>query len=115
MPQTGTPLSQQDFEKMDIRVGTVIEVSEFPEARIPAWKLRIDFGAEGVKSSSARITELYPKSVLLGKQLIAVINFAPKLIGPFLSECLVLGVMGENSQVVLLQPERKVTDGQKIA
>lgn len=104
-----------DFEKVDLRAGTVIAVDDFPEARKPAFKLTIDFGDLGIKKSSAQITKFYTKDVLLGKQVIAVVNFPPKQIGPFISECLVLGVYGDDhSEVTLLQPERAVKNGAKI-
>jgi len=107
-------ISWSDFEKLDIRAGTIIQVEDFPEARRPAWKLRIDFGELGVKRSSAQITTLYKKEELLNRQVIAVVNFPPKQIGPFISECLVMGVYGETGEVILLQPERGVKNGGKI-
>ncbi|TND09244.1 MAG: tRNA-binding protein [Bacteroidetes bacterium] len=103
-----------DFEKIDIRAGTIIDVQEFPEARKPAWKLTIDFGELGIKKSSAQITDLYTKETLLNRQVVAVVNFPPKQIGPFISECLVLGVYGDNKEVTLLRPERAVKNGAKI-
>jgi tRNA-binding protein len=103
-----------DFEQLDIRAGTIIEVLEFPEARKPAWKLRIDFGALGIKKSSAQITKLYAKEDLLNRQVLAVVNFPPRQIGPFVSEVLVLGVYGNEGEVILLQPERKVENGGKV-
>jgi tRNA-binding protein len=107
-------ISWQDFEKIDMRVGTVIDVKDFPNARKPAYQLAIDFGAMGIKKSSVQITHFYNKDVLLNKQVIAVVNFPVKQIANFFSECLVLGVYDENKNVVLLQPERKVTNGMKI-
>ena len=107
-------ISWDDFEKIDIRVGTIAEVSDFPKARKPSWQLKIDFGALGFKQSSAQITAHYSKEDLLGKQVIAVLNFPPKQIANFFSECLVLGVYTEEKQVILLQPERAVTNGMKI-
>ncbi len=107
-------LSWDDFEKVDIRVGTIIEADDFPRAKKPAYKLKIDFGKEGIKQSSAQLTSLYKKEDLLQKQIIAVINFAPKNIAGFHSECLVLGIYNEDNDVTLLQPERKVTNGMKI-
>jgi tRNA-binding protein len=104
----------EDFEKIDMRVGTVIEVSDFPKARKPAYQLKIDFGEMGTKASSAQITDFYSKEALLGKQVIAVINFPPKQIANFISECLVLGVYTENKDVILLQPERGTLNGGKI-
>ncbi len=104
-----------DFEKIDMRVGTIIKIDEFPEAHKPAYKLTIDFGPEiGIKKSSAQITELYSRKKLKNVQVIAVVNFPPKQIGPFLSECLVLGVYNENDAVVLLNPQREVYNGAKI-
>ncbi len=107
-------ITWDDFEKIDIRIGTIIEVSDFEKANKPAYKLKIDFGAAGIKNSSAQITVLYSKEELLGKQIIAIINFPPKQIANFISECLVLGVYNENNDVVLLQAERKTENGRKI-
>src|SRR6187402_1269600 len=104
----------EDFEKIDIRVGTVIDVKEFPKARRPAWQLTIDFGELGLKRSSAQITGLYEAEQLTGRQVIAVVNFPPKQIANFFSECLVLGVYTDKKEVVLLAPERKVANGWKI-
>ena len=104
-----------DFEKLDIRVGTIIKAEAFPQARKKAYKLTIDFGATlGVKSSSAQITEQYSLEELEGRQVIAVTNFPPKQIATFISECLVLGVYTEAGSVVPLQPDRNVTNGLKI-
>jgi len=108
-------ISWQDFEKVEIRVGTIIEAEDFPEAKNPAYKLKIDFGNHGIKKSSAQITKLYKKGDLINKQVIAVVNFPPKQIANFVSECLVLGVVLENKEVVLLQPERKVANGFRVA
>ena len=108
-------ITWQDFEKVDMRVGTVIEVSDFPEARRPAYKLSIDFGEEiGILRSSAQITTLYKKEELERKQMIAVVSFPPKQIGPFMSECLVLGLYNEDNDVVLLQPEREIRNGSRV-
>lgn len=107
-------ITWSDFEKIDLRAGTIIAVDDFPEARKPAWKLTIDFGELGIKRSSAQITALYSREDLLQRQVIAVVNFPPKQIGPFISECLVLGVYGEGGTVTLLGPERPVTNGGKI-
>lgn len=105
-----------DFEKVELRIGTIIEVEEFPEANNPAYKLCINFGNEiGVKKSSAQITDLYKKDELLGKQVIAVINFPPKQIGPFISECLVTGFYRDSGEVVLAVPDKKVPNGSKLA
>lgn len=102
-----------DFSKLDIRAGTIISAEDFPEARKPAYKLTIDFGEAGIKKSSAQITNLYSKEELINKQIVAVINFPPKQIGPFVSECLVLGVYNSDG-VVLLQPDKKVKNGGRI-
>ncbi|MBW3520017.1 tRNA-binding protein [Flavobacterium sp. NKUCC04_CG] len=104
-----------DFEKIDMRVGTVLEVLDFEKARNPAYKLFIDFGEEiGVLKSSAQITALYNKEELVGQQVIAVVNFPKKQIADFRSECLVLGVVGLDKDVVLIQPGKKVANGWKI-
>ncbi len=109
------PISWSDFEKVDMRVGTIVEINDFPKARKPAYKLKVDFGAElGVKQSSAQITVHYRKEDLLNRQVIAVVNFPPKQIADFISECLVLGVYDANNDVILLQPERQVVNGNKI-
>lgn len=111
-----TPMiTWEDFEKIEIRSGTIIEARDFPKARKPAYQLVIDFGKElGHKNSSAQITVHYKKEELLGRQVIAVINFPPKRIADFVSECLVLGVYDENKDVILLQPGMPVSNGQKI-
>jgi tRNA-binding protein len=104
-----------EFEKVELRVGTIIEVLEFPEARKPAWRLRVDFGTEiGVKQSSAQITQLYAKDELIGRQVIGVVNFAPKQIGPVRSEVLITGFHDANGHVVLAMPERPVPNGTKL-
>lgn len=104
-----------DFEKVDIRVGTIKEVNDFAKAKKPAYKMVIDFGNEiGIKRSSAQITTLYTKEELLNRQVIAVVNFPPKQIADFTSECLVLGVYDENKDVILLQPGKPVANGMKI-
>jgi tRNA-binding protein len=108
-------ITYDEFTKVDIRVGTVVNVENFPEARKPAWKLFIDFGAEiGLKKTSAQITHLYTKEQLMGKQVIAVVNFPPKQVGTFMSEVLVLGLSSENNEIVLLGPDTKVPNGQKM-
>jgi tRNA-binding protein len=108
-------ITWNDFEKIDIRVGTVVGVSDFPAARKPSYKMVIDFGSElGMKRSSAQITTLYTKDELLNRQIIAVVNFPPKKIAGFSSECLVLGIYDENKNVILLQPGMPVTNGMKI-
>ncbi|WP_336513919.1 tRNA-binding protein [Pollutibacter soli] len=107
-------LSWEDFEKVDMRVGTIISAETFPNARKPAYKLQIDFGDLGIKKSSAQITKFYSPDELTGRQIIAVVNFPVKQIGNFFSECLVLGVYNEEKDVILLQPGMKVTNGMKI-
>jgi tRNA-binding protein len=108
-------ISWSDFEKIDMRIGTVIAVNDFPKARKPAYQLTIDFGSTiGMKRSSAQITVHYRKENLLNRQVIAVVNFPPRQIANFISECLVLGIYDENNDVILLQPERPVQNGQKI-
>ncbi len=108
-------ITWNDFQKIDIRVGTILSAIDFPNARKSAYQLTIDFGDSGVKKSSAQITSLYAKDELAGKQVIAVINFPPKQIGNFFSECLVLGVYNENNDVILLQPGKTVKNGSKIS
>lgn len=104
-----------DFAKIDIRTGTIIAVSDFPKAKKPAYQMTIDFGPEiGIKRSSAQITVHYKKEDLENRQVIAVVNFPPKQIAGFISECLVLGIYDENNDVILLQPDKAVTNGQKI-
>ena len=104
-----------DFEKVDLRVGTILEAEDFPEARKPAYKLKIDFGPEvGIKKSSAQITKLYSKEELIGTQILAVCNFPPKQIGPIRSEVLTTGFILEDESVVLLRPTQKVPDGLKL-
>lgn len=107
-------ISWADFEKIEIRSGTILEVTDFPKAKKPAYQLKIDFGPLGIKQSSAQITHHYSASELRGKQIVAVVNFPPKQIANFFSECLVLGVYDQQNQVVLLQPEREVDNGQLI-
>lgn len=103
-----------DFLKVDIRVGTIVHVEDFPEARKPAYKLEIDFGDFGKKRSSAQITRHYQKEDLLGKQVIAVVNFPPKQIGKFMSEVLTLGLPDEQGNVVLLEPTAKVPNNGQL-
>ena len=107
-------ISWEDFEKIDIRSGTIVEVSDFPKARKPALKLKIDFGELGIKQSSAQITKYYDKGSLLNSQVIAVVNFPPKQIADFFSECLVLGIYTDEKDVVLLRPDQPVTNGWRI-
>ena len=104
-------ITWQDFEKLDIRCGTVISVADFPEAKKPSYRLEIDFGTLGMKNSSAQITSLYQKEELVGKQILAVVNFPKKQIANFFSECLVLGLYGENKDVTLITPSLPVKNG----
>ncbi|WP_207493203.1 tRNA-binding protein [Aridibaculum aurantiacum] len=104
-------ITWQDFEKINIRTGTIVEVTDFPKAKKPAYQLHIDFGPLGIKKSSAQITAHYTKGQLLGTQVVAVVNFPPKQIANFISECLVLGVYDEHNEVVLLQPNKPVQNG----
>ena len=104
----------EDFQKIDMRVGKIIEVEEFPEARVTAFKMKVDFGELGIKVTSAQLTKLYTKENLLHRQIIAVVNFPPKRIAGFKSEILILGVMKEEGEVILLQPDREAPLGYKI-
>lgn len=105
----------EDFERVELRVGRIVEVHEFPEARKPAWILHIDFGAElGVRKSSAQITERYGADDLLGRQVVAVVNFAPKQVGPIRSECLVTGIHDDTGAVVLCVPDHEVPLGARL-
>ncbi len=104
----------EDFTKVDLRIGTIIEVNDFPEARRPAYQLKIDFGVLGVKKTSAQITSLYTKEELLQKQVVAVVNFPKKQIGTFMSECLLLGAV-DGREVIILNPEDKVTNGLTVS
>ena len=108
-------ISFEDFARVDIRVGTIVDAQPFPEARKPALQLWIEFGAElGVKRSSAQLTVHYPPDRLIGRQVLAVVNLAPRQVGPFLSEVLVLGLPDENGAVVLIRPDIRVPDGGKM-
>ena len=108
-------IAWQDFEAVELRAGTIIEIQDFPEARQPAYKVLVDFGREiGTRKSSARIKDLYGKEELLGRQVIAVVNFPPKQIGPMRSECLITGFYRQDGSVVLAVPEREVRNGSKL-
>lgn len=108
-------ISWQDFEKIEIRIGTIIAVNDVPEAKKPAFQLTIDFGrAIGILKSSAQITKIYTKENLIGKQIVAVVNFPKKQIGKFMSECLVLGSIGDDNEVVLLSSDIKVENGLRV-
>lgn len=108
-------ISYDDFQKVDIRVGKIIEVSDFPEARKPAYQLTIDFGPEiGLKKSSAQITKNYTKENLLNTFVLGIVNFPPKQIGPFLSECLIVGVDDKEGNVVLVRPDKEAVIGSKL-
>ena len=108
-------ITWEDFEKVEMMVGTITAAEDFPKARNPAYKLTIDLGEFGIKKSSAQITKLYSADELIGKQVICVTNFPPKQIADFKSECLVLGVVQSGKEVILLQPERKAENGRRIA
>ncbi len=114
IPEQPAPISWADFEKVDMRTGTIVAVEPFPQARKPAYKLTIDFGELGLKRSSAQITTLYSPDTLVGQQVIAVVNFPPKQIATFHSECLVLGSVAADGTVTLLQPERVTPNGLRI-
>ena len=103
-----------DFEKVEIRVGTIIEVDSFPQARKPAYKLTIDFGEFGIRRSSAQITDLYTPEELMNRQVLAVLNFPPKQIANFMSECLTTGVPDLEGKVVLIAPDRRVPNGARL-
>jgi tRNA-binding protein len=108
-------LSWTEFEKVEMRIGTILEVNDFPEARKPAYQLTIDFGSEiGIRKTSAQITKRYHKEDLLNRQIVAVINFPKKQIGKFMSECLVLGAVGAEGDVILLAPDFKIQNGLRI-
>jgi len=108
-------IAWQDFTRVELRVGTIVEVEDFPEARVPAYKIKADFGPElGIRKSSAQVTELYRKDDLLGRQIVGVVNFPPKQIGPMRSEFLLTGFYREDRSVVLAVPEREVPNGAKL-
>jgi tRNA-binding protein len=111
---TQAPISWADFEKVEIRTGTIIHAEVFTEARKPAYKITIDFGSFGTRRTSAQVTNLYTPETLLGKQVVAVVNFPPKQIGPFMSECLLLGAVTPDGTVTLLQTEQSAENGLRI-
>jgi tRNA-binding protein len=108
------PISWADFERVELRIGTIVAVDDLPEARKPAWKLTVDFGEFGTRRSSAQITVHYSREALLGRQVLAVLNFPPKQIGPFRSEVLVTGFADEDGAIVLAMPERRVPNGARL-
>ena len=114
MSETQT-ISIDDFLKVDIRVGTIVDAQDFPEAKKPAIKLFIDFGDKlGVKKTSAQITDHYNKDTLIGRQVAAVVNFPPRQIGPFMSEVLTLGFSDENGKIILIRPDQHVPNGERL-
>lgn len=111
---SNTIITFEDFTKVDLRIGTIVEVNDFPNAQKPAYQLHIDFGDLGIKKSSAQITTLYKKEDLLGRQIVAVVNFPKKQIANFMSECLVMGAV-KDADVFLLHPEAKVKNGSQVS
>lgn len=108
-------ISWNDFTKVEMRIGTIISAEVFKEVKNPAYKMQVDFGEYGIKKTSAQITKLYTTEELVGKQVVAVVNFPKKQIATMMSECLVLGGLGDNKEVTLLSPERPIKNGSKIA
>ncbi len=107
-------ITWQDFEKLDIRTGTILDAQDFPNAKKPAYQLTVDFGIFGIKKTSAQITTLYKKEDLIGLQILAIVNFPKKQIANFMSECLILGVYGENNDVTLIHPGLKTENGSQL-
>ena len=106
----------EEFKKIDIRIGTIIEVKDFPQAIKPAYQLKVNLGKDiGIKNTSAQITDLYTKEELINKQVIVVVNFPPKQIGPFISECLITGFYSKGKNVVLAVPDKKIVNGLRLA
>lgn len=114
MTETIKTITWQDFTNVDMRIGTVISAEEFKEVKNPAYKLMVDFGELGIKKTSAQITKLYNPMELVGKQVVAVVNFPPKQIANIMSECLILGGVGNNKEVTLISPDKQVENGMKI-
>ncbi|KAB1153185.1 tRNA-binding protein [Tenacibaculum aiptasiae] len=114
MKETANTLTWNDFTKVEMRIGTIISAEEFKEVKNPAYKMQIDFGEFGVKKTSAQITKLYTPEELIGNQIIAVVNFPKKQIANMMSECLVLGGIGDNKEVTLIAPERNIKNGTRI-
>lgn len=109
-------ITWDDFEKVQLRVGTIVEVEQFPQAKRPAYKLKVDFGDEvGTRRASAQITDLYELDDLVGKQVVGVVNFPPKQVGPFMSECLITGFVQDDGSVVLTVPDKPVRNGLRLA
>lgn len=113
--KSNTDLTWEAFEKVEMRVGTILTVAEFKEARNPAYKMTIDFGSLGIKKTSAQVTALYSQMDLIGSQVVAIVNFPPKQIATMMSECLVLGALGTGNEVTLLQPGMAVKNGARIS
>ena len=108
-------ITWQEFDQVELRVGTILEVEDFPQAKKPAYKLQVDFGDEiGIRKSSAQITHHYTMEQLIGKQVVGVVNFPEKQIGPFMSQCLITGFYDDNGNVVLAVPDKEINNGKKL-